>query len=198
MGVAALRYLGALALTFLALNPFLWRNPLQASLELLRARRALVAEQQRDLLQRSPKHVLLSPSQRTAGMITELFLTPPRFSEYANYRQQTAAAEAHYLSNPLHNLFRGLFFGAVNLILTTAGIAFGVLHLARGSLAQGEPLLVLAASSLAMAVALWLAVPLPYQRYYLPLVPMISLWAAYALATVAGKSKTAASQSKRP
>ncbi len=182
----AVWYLGSLALVFLALNPLLWRSPLRATAEILRARKGLLAMQQAELQQRAPEHLLQTPAERLAGLITELYLSPVRFSEFANYRSQTAAAEARYAANPLHNLLRGSFFGTLLFALGLAGMAFAGLHGFRQP-GPHEARLVLAASTLAMAAALLLAVPLPFQRYYLPLVPMASLWAAYAVASLAGK-----------
>jgi hypothetical protein len=47
----------------------------------------------------------------------------------------------------------------------------------------------MALATLAQAAVLLLTVPFPYQRYYMPLVPLCSLWAALAVAALVGQMK---------
>jgi hypothetical protein len=141
-----------------------------------------------------PWAVLDSPGERAATLLVHLYFSPLQFAEAANYLRETAASEASYLANPFHSLFRSLAGGAALLALTIVGIVQG-LRRARFPDAEVRRTVVLCLLATAVqAAALVLAVPLAFQRYVLPLVPLVCLWSGYALSGIV----EAATRNRRP
>jgi hypothetical protein len=117
-----------------------------------------------------------------------------QFAEAANYLRETAIAEANYLANPFHSLFRGLAGGALLLVLTLVGIT-RALRRARFPDSEGRRTVALCLLATGVqAAALVLAVPLAFQRYVIPLVPLVCLWSGYALSGII----EAATRNRRP
>jgi hypothetical protein len=83
--------------------------------------------------------------------------------------------------------------GGLLLTLTLYGVVLGILR-ARGSAdfarRRAITLLILAPTVQALGLVAW--VPLAFQRYTLPLVPFLSLWAAYGLSQVLRLAKGSA------
>jgi hypothetical protein len=113
-----------------------------------------------------------------------LYFSPLQFAEAANYLSETAASQAAYLANPLHSLFRGFVGGTTLLALTILGITLGVRRIRKGDAKIRRRVGVALLASAVQAAALILAVPLAFQRYVIPLVPLVCLWCGYALAGI--------------
>jgi len=79
--------------------------------------------------------------------------------------------------------------GGLTLGLTLAGLTFGLRGLRTGSGASTRPVGLLLLSTAALAVSLYVGIPLPYQRYYMPLVPLVCLWSGFALVSLAREMK---------
>jgi hypothetical protein len=165
------------------LNPFLWRQPVQAVQAAIVERQELQKRQQADLKRLTPDVALNSPSQRLAALLANLYFNPPAFAEAGNYSGQTQAAEQAYMANPVHNLLRGLLGGSLMFALNLIGMALACLRLNRALPAQQRMLALLLLSTLALALGIFWLVPLPWQRYVIPLVPLSCLWSAYAVSS---------------
>ncbi len=163
----------------LALNPFLWRNPLQAVQTALQRREDLLQKQVEDARLFAPEKLLETPTERSAALLINLFFAPPSFAEYGNYRTETAPAEQAYLAIPLHNLLRDLVGGSILLALTLTGILLALLQLGWVGAEQRRILALILLATACQSIGLLFFVPLAWQRYVIPLVPMVSLWAAY-------------------
>jgi len=180
--------LGLFLLVFLALtlflNPVVWSDPVSAIRDIFESRMSLVQDQiqAQAVADQLAISVPLQGIDRLAVLIAHLFLTPPQFEEIGNYRAELAASVAHYLAIPGHTLLRGRTLGGLSFGLTTFGLIFGLRSLRAGSGASTRPVALLLLSTAALAVSLYVGIPLPYQRYYLPLVPLICLWSGFALA----------------
>ena len=129
------------------------------------------------------------PIYRLAVLIAHLFLAPPQFEEVGNYRAELDAGIARYLKVPGHALLRGLALGGLTFGLTLVGLIFGLSGLRTGPAASTRPAALLLLSTAALAVSLYVGIPLPYQRYYLPLVPLVCLWSGFALVRAAREMK---------
>ena len=166
--------------TFL-LNPFLWRQPLQAAQAAIAERQALQKGQAADLKRLLPDVALDSPGRRLAALLANLYITPPAFAEAGNYSTQTQAAEQAYLARPGYRLLRGLAGGALMFALNLVGICLACLRLRRLDPARRRALAILLLASLCLGLGLFWLAPLPWQRYIVPLAPLTCLWTAYAL-----------------
>jgi hypothetical protein len=174
-----LRFVVAGAALTIVLQPFFWAHPLGAARAMLDARRALLTSQIETMHAVAPGQVLESPAERTAAMLGELFIVPPQLSEAGNYLQQTAPQDQAYLGNPFHRLLRGFVAGGLMLGLTLMGLLLSLWPASDESHAKQMARRWLAVAGIAEALALLWANPLPFQRYYLPLVPFVTLWGAF-------------------
>jgi len=180
-----LRFLLAGAALTVVLQPFFWAHPLGAARAMLDARRALLTSQIETLHAVAPGRVLESPAERTAAMLGELFIIPPQLSEAGNYLQQTASQDHAYLGNPFHRLLRGFVAGGLMLGLTLLGLLLSLWPASGDIREKRVARRWLAVAGMAEALALLWANPLPFQRYYLPLIPFVTLWGAFGASGLA-------------
>jgi len=179
-----------LAITLL-LNPVVWSDPASALKEIIQARRFLVQDQvqAQAIAEQLAISVPLQGIDRLAVLIAHLFLAPPQFEEIGNYRAELASGVAHYLTVPGHALLRGQTLGSLTLALTLAGMIFGLAGLRGGSRSSTRPVVLLLFATGALALSLYAGVPLPYQRYYVPLVPLTCLWSGFVLVRLGRETK---------
>jgi hypothetical protein len=170
------QFIGVFGLVTLALNPVLWTHPVKASQAALAARHALLQNQLSDVRRLAPAQVLETPGERSVALLAHLYLAPPMFAETGNYLSETASAEASYLSIPFNVMWRGQLWAGILLAATLLGLAWAVQSAWRVPSQRRAIILVFLAGAL-QAVALIVAVPLPWQRYSVPLVPFMCLLA---------------------
>lgn len=180
----ALAFLGAFAGEVLVFNPLLWRHPAQAIAAVWRARLDFTAAQVAEIGAVLPSTILHSPGERLASLIGNAFLLPPQFAEVGNYVTQTAPQVAAYLAIPGNVMLRGFFAGGLLFGFCLLGITLPLIRYSRVPVRSRFPLAALAIASIVQATALYAAIPLPFQRYYIPLVPFICLWVAYGLSSL--------------
>ena len=165
---------GLLALAvFVMLSPVLWSNPPERLQRLLETRddllRVQVKKWQADGLG-------MSSGERMNQILTQPFLRPPQFYEVAGWSEyEVVAAEVDaYLASPVAGLRPGGPGGAVLTLLLAPGVVLTLRQRRRVGLLVW----------LMLTLAVMLLNPLPWQRYYLPLLPLTSLLAALTLAQV--------------
>jgi 4-amino-4-deoxy-L-arabinose transferase-like glycosyltransferase len=163
--------------TFL-LNPFLWSNPLAAGRAAWFERNQLVVQQVEMVRAVNPEMVWETPFQRLQGFFIHLFFSRPAIADVANYVQDTQSAAEKYFTNPLHSLLRNLMGGAILAFLTFFGFALAVIRLRNLSTRKKSLIRLLEAATLLQLAGLTAFVPLPFQRYVIPLLPFQCLWAA--------------------
>lgn len=166
-----------LLITYL-LNPFLWRSPIQALQSAWVARQDLLQQQLSDAARLATGQALYTPGDRLVALLANLYLLPPSFYEVGNYQDQTADAEEVYLAVPGHNLLRGLVGGGVFFVLTILGIILSAFRLKKCSAERRRQLVLLLLATGMLLVGFLITVPLPWQRYVIPLVPLVCLWSA--------------------
>lgn len=175
-------YLGVFGLITLALNPLLWSNPGGALRAAWAARNAWIEKSSMEKLLSG--QIVTAMPQRTAVLLSNLYIRPLTFQEVDSYHTEASAAEAVYLRNPAHNLLRGSVGGGVHLYLTLLGLMLAIQQLRITDHDDRRMLSLLLLMTLAQAVALTLFVHLSWQRYVIPMVPFISLWEAYVVTTL--------------
>lgn len=166
-------------LVTLVLNPFIWRYPVQAAQASWQLRQSLSARQTQDAGNTGNRFE--TPAQRAAAILVNLYIAPPAFAEYNNYSQETYTSEQLYLANPLHRLLRSVSGGGILLGLTLLGMALAILRLPRAIQSERRTLALLMLSTLALFIGLAWLIGLPWQRYVMPLIPLVALWQGYAL-----------------
>jgi 4-amino-4-deoxy-L-arabinose transferase-like glycosyltransferase len=184
IGVNIAQYLGVFVLVTIALNPVFWNRPIQTLQIAVRERQDLLERQLADTQRVAPERALDSPTERVVAVLANLYATPPMFYEIGNYIEETQSAEMEYLKIPGHNLFRGLAGGGIMLFITLFGVAACPIGLRNENAGKRRLVILLILASAAQVGALLLAVPLPWQRYVIPLVPFAALWAGLGLANL--------------
>jgi hypothetical protein len=144
----------------------------------------LLEQQIADTERLAPNQVLRNPGQRTVALVANLFILPPSFYEIGNYQSNTAQSEGRYLGTPGHNLLRGPYLGGMGLSITIFGILLSALAIRRSALPTNRLLALYLIGGLLQGLALILTVPLPWQRFVTPMLPFVSLWAGFGLATL--------------
>ncbi len=160
-----------------AFYPIAWKQPLRVLADMGQKRQYLAEIQ----LDKYGDAAIPSMGERAAAMARQVYFAAPSFYEDPKYKDITRASEAAYLANPLHALLRSAPGGGLLLALTLAGMACFAWQVRRGPSPAQRALALLWITILLQAVALLAAVPLEWQRYYLPLIPLACFWAASGL-----------------
>ena len=158
---------------FVMLSPALWPNPPERLQRLLETRNELLRGQVKTL---QPGGLGMSAGERINQILTQPFLRPPQFYEVAGWSEYnviTAEIDS-YLASALAGLRPGGLAGGVLTLLLVGGLALTLRQRRRVGLLVW----------LLLTLAALMLNPLPWQRYYLPLLPLSSLLAALAMAQV--------------
>jgi 4-amino-4-deoxy-L-arabinose transferase-like glycosyltransferase len=150
---------------FVALSPALWNNPLARLGDLLAEREALLDSQVKAY------GAPTTFQERAEGILLQPFMMPTQHFEaafWANAAPVIAEVE-HYNASPLSGIQFGMVLGGMLTLLSFIGLACAACDSWRcGVLAWWG-----------VNVAMLLVNPLPWQRYYLPLIPVSTLLAGY-------------------
>jgi len=163
------------------LNPLWWSHPVRVPIEAWIARVNFRDNQVATLRIFAPNQVLDTPMKRLVSFFANLYILPPAFYEAANYLNETEISQVNYLSFPGHNLLRGFIGGGITLLLSLYGTINGALNAIRSDPVKRRKLVLLLLATLLQAIAILIAIPIPYQRYVIPMVPFIALWIGYGL-----------------
>ncbi len=168
---------------FYAVNPVIWNDPFAATRAMWKERSQLTYSQVEVISSASPGFIVTSLSQKATALIGQLFVVPPMSADVANYQAAQLASVESYFHNPINQgLGRNLTIGSLNFLLVVYGL---VISLRLKSLTQ-----YLLVSVFAIFTAeLLLMFQVPFQRYYIMLIPFTCLYCAVALEDIYGKLK---------
>jgi hypothetical protein len=174
-------YCGLFLLITLLLNPFMWQSPLQAVIAAFIARKSLLTRQITDLGTVSQGWISDSIGKRLGSIIANLYLTQPAFHDVGNYIRETQQSEINYAAVIYQNLFRGMIWGSLMLIISVLGFLFAILKTLKNEFNQRPYLLIFLVGTILQFIFLVWAFSIPFQRYVVPLIPFSILWIAYAI-----------------
>lgn len=160
---------GTFIFIILLLNPFTWKNPYSSLQSALIMRQELVSRQYADISRVSPSAALSTPLQRVSALTANLFFTPPAVVDTANYIDDLKVSITRYNANPLNKLFRAFPGGFFLLVFSLFGIYVIFRFPAQAKFRESVILLM---GGIAQFLFLAGTVPLPFQRYVVPLVPI--------------------------
>lgn len=169
---------------FLVLNPLYLCHPLDAVRAVVSSRDHLFAGQLDALRQASPGQALDTPGLRLLAMVYQPFLAPLAFWDIPNYAAATTAAQQAYLADPLLNLTSGGVISGLWVTLTIVGMVLSIIRFAKPW--QRGRLIILWVWTLGVLVGILWQVPILWQRYYLPLIPVFAIWAGLAVSSISG------------
>lgn len=173
--------LGFLAV-FLAFNPVFWCDPIGTLSAVVAERQRLLGEQASALRTAASALMLGSLPLRLLAVLYELFFAPLAFWDIPNYAEMTAAAESAYLSLPFHSLTAGGFGAVLSGLLFLFGMGVVTARSLRRGVHAGWR--IAAIWFLAVFVGIIAGVPILWQRYYLPLIPIGAAFGAVAIAAI--------------
>ena len=159
-----------LAILTLVLNPFLWGSPVSAVQAALADRESLLNQQSVDYRSEMPQGA--SPALTQAVVVlAQVYLAPAQFEETGNYSQNIALEQLIYMENPLNDLLGGPIWGGLFLFFTLAGMLLPILRFRKLSASDQQWLAFLFIATIGEFLTLCIALPLPFQRYVIPLLP---------------------------
>ncbi len=158
-----------------SLNPAYWRYPTEAIREGLSQRQELTTKMRADY------HTSKNPLEQMIFLIAQVFIQPPAAYDVMNYAEDTDSAVDAYLSQPYNTLFRGFSGGAVFLILSILGWIILWRQSRKNSRDRQLSFLILNLILLVFILMLMFASAAPFQRYYIILVPVLSIYQATAV-----------------
>lgn len=175
--------LAAFAFVFVLLSPALWLHPLEGARAMLAARNEVLTSQVAMSRAATPGLVLDNAGVRVLALLYQSLFAPPAFWDVPNYAVNTQAAEAAFVQNPVNSLLPGrallppALAGALLATLMFTGMIFSV----RSADRRNPGITLLWAWTLATSVGLLVFIHIAWQRYYILMAPIISIWTAYAL-----------------
>ena len=161
---------------FVALSPALWNDPVARLGDLLAVRANLL-----DIQTQADPLAPTALNERIERIVTEPFLASLAHYEvasWASFAPVTAEIE-RYMASPLSGFQFGNVLGLILTALAVVGLIVLFVPALRPYTEWASSLGLLA--WLSVTIASLLANPLPWQRYYLPLIPVASLLAGIGL-----------------
>jgi 4-amino-4-deoxy-L-arabinose transferase-like glycosyltransferase len=180
--VQLLTFMAVFGLVTVLLNPFLWSAPVRALTEAWNARQTLLQNQVTMAQSVTPGRPVFSFEDRFLSMLANVYYVQPAVADVGNYLNATAVATQAYFANPLNDLFHDVVTGSLSLMLSILGIVLAIYQVAREKFQGTKPLWILLLGSVLAFLFIMLFIPIPYQRYYIILIPFVILWQAYAIA----------------
>jgi 4-amino-4-deoxy-L-arabinose transferase-like glycosyltransferase len=158
-------------------NPVFWKQPLQTIQVSIQERQLLTQAQINDHLGGSR----LKPAITLGTFISNLFVVDPERIDDSVQAPYLGQDHADYLTNPRHNWGRGLIPGAVQISLFIFGVFAAIKHYQSYKNHQQRFLMLILISFLLLLGGILISIPIPWQRYTVPLLPFISLGIGFGL-----------------
>jgi hypothetical protein len=164
-------------LTFFLLNPVLYSQPIHAGRMMISVRRSLAGSQAASRTVVESGTALPSTLMRLNAAYEQMFWSSPDTGESATYPELAPHAEA-YGQSPLTRVWNSMAVRLLILALTAIGFAAVVAQITRARLSSFTwPLQVMILWLVAEAIFVLVFIPLDWQRYFLPLLPPVCLFA---------------------
>lgn len=170
----------------LLLNPYYWKSPFAALLTGYQMRVNLLDLQLIDHLGGSTPDI----SRQVLNLISNLFILPPAISEVANYTALISNQIQVYFEILPHSWGRGLIGGSLQLVFFISG--FYVLNKRYSKLPRNEKIniILFLITTLSVTFGVLFFLPLPWQRYFVPIVPLIAVWLGYGFLPISEAIQT--------
>ena len=167
---------------FIALSPALWSNPLARIKDASAARISAMNGQMQDDAFEAPSTM----SRRVEDIFSQPFIKPLAHSDgaYTNLDAEQHDLITAYDASPISGIHFGLLLGLPLTLLTILGFLSNFLPNVRPYRSFALSIGLLTWLCINIGVLLWL--PLPFQRYFLSLIPIYTLLVAIGLWSLVG------------
>ena len=164
-------------------NPFVWSNPFRSVQQALYERQSLILAQINDFGRQNENLVLNTVAKKSGSMIGHLFFVPLQYAETQNNLQNLQNGIIQYgdqwiNNNPFFVLQRGLL-----LFLSFLGFIYLII-MAMRKFPYNHNLMILFLSFFLTAFVLFISIPLAFQRYYVPIIPFLSMLSGFTFSEI--------------
>jgi len=146
----------------LLLNPFYWKSPFPA--------------------------IIFGYQTRT--QFSNVFMLPPAVSEIDNYLDPLTRQIQVYRDILLHSWGRNLIGGSLQLTIFLSGFYVLYKRYSSHSKAIKNNLILLLITTFSLTSGILIFLPLPWQRYFIPLIPLVAFWFGYGFLPLSEAIKT--------
>jgi 4-amino-4-deoxy-L-arabinose transferase-like glycosyltransferase len=166
------------ALVYFALSPVMYREPFLSAHVMISLRQILSHSQAVQTATVAPQLATPTPASRARAAYDNLFWLPPAFSEYPDYDVAIAGQVARYKTERLTIVSDSLPVRLAFLVAVLLGLVATFRLVIRDKMSRdtrgGQLLIAWLTTHFAFAI---LALPMGWQRYFLPLLPPLCLFA---------------------
>ena len=162
------------------LNPFAWVNPLQAFQASWVSRTNFAFDQAKTFGLDTNQSYFYSIPLQVGKIAWGTFFERPRIEDTGNYSVQSIASTNFYFSNPFNNLLRDPISATILFILAITGFILSSIQLIKRIQPKQQILFLLWTSTL-FQMALFIFIPVLFQRYFVLLIPYTCIWIGYSI-----------------
>ncbi len=161
---------------FYILNPVLWNQPIKTSIEMIKERQELSNRQFNDINYVTPEFTVTKFSERITALIGQTFVLKPAYQDVINYSDVLQSSISDYSSNPIQNgWLRNLFVGVIFYFICFYGMIKSIKNFSK------DRVVILTCSFIFLVLEILFFIQIPFQRYYLPLIPFSLIFFIYGL-----------------
>ena len=162
-------------LLFFILNPVLWGNPHTVLNNMFLERNKLTTDQINSVSIENPDFILNNANLKLIGIFGQLFVVKPAIEDISNYENNLISAKTNYLNNILYGgLGRNLFIGSLYFIF----FCFGLVSELKSKEFKKYFIIL---TFLFFFLEILFFISIPFQRYYIILVPFSILFLSCGL-----------------
>lgn len=165
----------------LLLNPVLWSNPFEAIMAAVTERQSLLFAQTQTIGGYNPAQTPQTIPARLLALMAQVFIAPPAIADIGNYLAATEMQTKIYLSRPWNNLTNGFFIGGFFFALSLIGLIWMICDAWHSRHELVNPVILLLIAFVLQLAGIVTGLPLSFQRYYIPLIPFLTLFMAFAV-----------------
>jgi|AutmiccommuBRH23_1029490.scaffolds.fasta_scaffold00874_3 hypothetical protein len=164
------------------LNPISWREPIKVAKLMILERQELSQDQLSAITSVTPEFPTIKFKEKFIAFIAQIFILPPAPQEISNYQEQLNQPIAEYFKNPIQKgCFRNLTIGTLFFLFSFYGfiISFFILPI--------KQKIIFSLGFMFLIIEIFLFIDLPFQRYYLPAIPFVILFAFISVSDLFSK-----------
>lgn len=178
-----------IAFCHFALNPIMWKDPVRVIGIMLQERLMFSQEQFSQLLQAGSGLALPTALDRIVGLVAQIFFAPPAYFDIGNYAVQLENSISAYRENIFNTLLSGWLWGGLLFIAVSFALTMTPLLWQKGKISWLSPQVTTIIMLIFHVLFYLIALNIGFQRYYLPILPLLFLLIALNFSLIKLKKK---------
>ena len=178
----------------LLLNPYYWKSPLSALLIGFQGRSQLLDLQLVDHLAGTNPNIITS----FISLIANLFILPPAVSEVGKYLEPMVHEIQVYQNIWPHVWGRSLISGSLQFAIFLSGFYVMYKRYAKQIKSIRQSINMMLLTTVFLITGILIALPIPWQRYAVPVLPLAAFWFGYGLLPLTEALQSTLSVKKTP